>query len=76
MCGSTFNMTEIEVTEGYGNFSNMAICHIMFSEFEKLPGNPNFSQISQAFPLTSLEFIKKVRNRLQINSTSSSNVQI
>ena len=22
MCGNMFNMTEIEITEGYGNFSN------------------------------------------------------
>ena len=24
MCGNTFKMNEIEVTKGYGNFSNMA----------------------------------------------------
>ena len=30
----------------------------MFAEFEKLPSNLKFSQISQAFPLASLEFIK------------------
>ena len=58
MCGNTFNMTEIEVTEGYDNFSIMATCPVMFAEFEKLPGNPNFSQTSQAFQLASLEFIK------------------
>ena len=29
----------------------------IFAEFEKLPRNLNFSQISQAFPLASLEFI-------------------
>ena len=23
MCGNTFSMTEIEVTKGFGNFSNM-----------------------------------------------------
>ena len=27
-------------------------------DFEKLPHNPNFSQILQAFPLASLEFVK------------------
>ena len=72
MCDNMFNMTEIEVTEGYGNFSwlklglpgnfsnsaNMDHVLSMFAEFEKLPGNPNFSQISQALPLASLEFIK------------------
>ena len=30
----------------------------MLAEFEKVPCDPNFSQISQAFPLASLEFIK------------------
>ena len=30
----------------------------MFAEFEKLLYNPNLSQISQAFPIASLEFIK------------------
>ena len=30
----------------------------MFAEFEKLPCNPNFCQISQAFPFASLESIK------------------
>ena len=55
MCGNKFNMTKI---------GNMAIFQTwqhdlsMFAEFERLPCNPNFSQISQAFPLASLEFIK------------------
>ena len=30
----------------------------MFAGFEKLPCNPNFSLILQAFTLVSLEFIK------------------
>ena len=31
----------------------------MFAEFEKLPCNSNFSQISQAFPLASLNSLNK-----------------
>ena len=58
MCGHTFKMTKIEVTEGYGNFSTWQDRLFMFAEFEKLLYNPNLSQISQAFPIASLEFIK------------------
>ena len=44
--GITFSMTEIEVTEGYGSFSNMATWSIHVCKvFEKLPCNPHFSQI-------------------------------
>ena len=55
MCGGKFKMTKTEIAEGYGNFSNMAKWP---TEFEKVPCNLNFSQISQVFPLASLEFIK------------------
>ena len=69
-------MTKIEVAEGYDNFSNMARWPTHFAEFEKLPRNPNFIQISQAFPLASLDFIKQVCKVSSTNSASSTNVQI
>ena len=39
----------------------------MFAEFEKLPCNPNFSQISQAFPLGSL--LQRVTTRVTRRAT-------
>ena len=39
-------------------FQHDKIDYSCFAEFEKLLYNPNLSQISQAFPIASLEFIK------------------
>ena len=64
------------VTRVLTRSSYVKVLHYGLSIFAIYFSNLNFSQISQAFLLPSLGFIKYVSKGLSTNSASSSNVQI